>query len=171
MGRLYAGNNPEPFRIGVHYDTLWPPTPEEFTIGMKIKVDRLKLELLLSQPSPLAQPSQQPCSVSRMTTDTSKMERGRLFVCRRYEKLEVERSFFFSCKFWDNTQEKNFTSHRSPGAAGDRSDTECRTPSNSIPVDDGASERTPNSGCNVILFLTGGIFVCLFFLSYSSVVC
>ena len=42
--------------------------------------------------------------------------------------------------------------------------------SNSIPADDGAADRTPNSGCNVILFC-GGEFSCLLFLPCPSAVC
>ena len=36
----------------IHYDTRRPPTPEEFTMAMKVEVNRLRLELLLSQPPP-----------------------------------------------------------------------------------------------------------------------
>ena len=49
------------------YGARRPPIPEEFTLGMKVEVERLRLELL---------PLQQPYSVSRMTTDTGKVERG-----------------------------------------------------------------------------------------------
>ena len=51
---------------------------------MQIEVERLRLEILFSQPLPPqllqqqspAQLPQQPCYVSRMTRDTGKMERG-----------------------------------------------------------------------------------------------
>ena len=40
-----------------------------------------------------------------------------------------------------------------------------KTTSNSIPADDGATHHTPNSGCNVIYFFTGGSF-CVLVSSY-----
>ena len=50
--RLYSGYDLEPFHIGVHYDTRRPPNPQELTMGMNVEVNRLRLELLLSQPPP-----------------------------------------------------------------------------------------------------------------------
>ena len=51
MRHLSASYDPEPFHIGVQYNTRWPPSPEEFTVSIK-EVNGLRLELLLSQPPP-----------------------------------------------------------------------------------------------------------------------
>ena len=83
LRRLYATFDPEPFHTGL-YDAQRPPTPEEFILGMKVEVERLGLELLLSQQLPPqllprqspAQPPRQPCSVFRRTTGTGKVEHG-----------------------------------------------------------------------------------------------
>ena len=50
LGSLYAGDDQKPFQIGVHYHTRRSPTRQEFAVGMKAVVNRLRLELLLSQP-------------------------------------------------------------------------------------------------------------------------
>ena len=52
LRRLFVDYDPESFFIGEHYGTKRPPTPEEFTMGMKVEVNRLRLELLLSPPPP-----------------------------------------------------------------------------------------------------------------------
>ena len=49
---LYAGDNLEPFRIRVYYDTRRASNPQTITVGMKAEMNRLRLELLLSHPSP-----------------------------------------------------------------------------------------------------------------------
>ena len=82
-GHLYAGFDPELFKTGL-YNPRRPPTPEEFTLDMTVEVESLWLELFLLQPllqqllprQLLAQSPQQPCSISRMTTNTSKIKRG-----------------------------------------------------------------------------------------------
>ena len=50
VGSLYAGDDQKPFQIGVHYHTRRPPTRQEFAVDMKAVANRLRLELLLSQP-------------------------------------------------------------------------------------------------------------------------
>ena len=52
--RLHAGFDPEPFCTGL-YNPRRPPSPEEFTPDLKVEVVSLRMELLLSQPLPLAQ--------------------------------------------------------------------------------------------------------------------
>ena len=83
LRRLHADFDPEPFNTGL-YDARRLSTPEEFILGKKIEVERLGLELLLSQQLPPqllprqspAQPPQQPCSVLRIATGTGKVEHG-----------------------------------------------------------------------------------------------
>ena len=52
LRRLYAGYDPEPYHIEVHYDTRRQPTPQELNLGMKVKANRLRLELLPLQLPP-----------------------------------------------------------------------------------------------------------------------
>ena len=81
LRRLHADFASEPFYTEL-CNAQRPPTLEEFTVVLKVKVERFSV--LLSQPLPSklpprrspAQPPQQPCSVLRVTTDTGKMERG-----------------------------------------------------------------------------------------------
>ena len=49
---LYAGDNLEPFRIRVHCDTRRASNPQTIIVGMKVEMNRLRLELLLSHPPP-----------------------------------------------------------------------------------------------------------------------
>ena len=42
LRRLYLGDDPEHFQIGVHHDPRRPPTPQEFNEGIKAEVNRLK---------------------------------------------------------------------------------------------------------------------------------
>ena len=70
-------------QIDVYFDPRRPPISQQFTEVMWAQVNRLRQEHLLSQlPSQYdlsprqspARPPEQPSSVSRMTTDTGKME-------------------------------------------------------------------------------------------------
>ena len=49
--RLRAGFDPQPFYTEL-YNPRWPHTPEEYTLEIIIDVERLKVEILLLQPSP-----------------------------------------------------------------------------------------------------------------------
>ena len=101
LRHLYAGYDPEPFHIEIHYDTRRLPTPEECTQGMEAEVDRLRLKLLLSQPPQLL-----PRITSATTAATVFCFQGdnrygqnggrsatnccrRLFARRRYEELKA----------------------------------------------------------------------------------
>ena len=52
LRRPYAGCDPECCFTGFPYDARRPPTPGDFTVGIKAEVEKLNLELLLSQPIP-----------------------------------------------------------------------------------------------------------------------
>ena len=73
---VHAGDDPEHFKIGVHYDPRRPPALHEFTEGMEAEVNRLMQILFLLHPPPPRQndlpprPPQQSCHISGMTTDT-----------------------------------------------------------------------------------------------------
>ena len=54
LRHLHAGFNPESFNTGL-YNTRRPPTLEEFNLDLKVEVESLRTELLLSQPLPLSQ--------------------------------------------------------------------------------------------------------------------
>ena len=56
LRRLYAGFDPEPFCTGL-YNARQPPTPEEFTLGLKAEVKRLRLNIFLLQPLPRQPPA------------------------------------------------------------------------------------------------------------------
>ena len=51
LRRLHVSLNWKPFYTGL-YNPRRPFTPEEFTLDMKVEVDSLRLEILLSQPLP-----------------------------------------------------------------------------------------------------------------------
>ena len=51
---MHASFGLEPFYTGL-YNARRPPTPEAFAMGLKVEVERLRLELLLSEPPPLPQ--------------------------------------------------------------------------------------------------------------------
>ena len=48
---LRAGFDLEPFYTKL-YTPRWPHTPEEYTLEMRVDVERLRMEILLSQPAP-----------------------------------------------------------------------------------------------------------------------
>ena len=47
--RLHAGFDSELFCIRL-YNPRWPHTPEEYTLEMSVDVERLRLEIIFSQP-------------------------------------------------------------------------------------------------------------------------
>ena len=51
LRRLHAGFDPKPFYTGI-YNARSPPIPKGFTVDMKVELERLRLECLLSEPSP-----------------------------------------------------------------------------------------------------------------------
>ena len=49
--RLHTGFDTEPLYTELYNNSRWSPTPEEFSLDMNVKVESLRLEVLLSQPS------------------------------------------------------------------------------------------------------------------------
>ena len=49
--RLHASFDSQLFYTKL-YNPRWPHTPEEYTLEMRVDVERLKMEILLSQPTP-----------------------------------------------------------------------------------------------------------------------
>ena len=55
LRRLHAGFDPEPFYTGF-YNPRRPRTPEEFSLDLKVEMESLRMELLLSKQSLLQLP-------------------------------------------------------------------------------------------------------------------
>ena len=47
---LHTGYDPEHFCTRIRYNARRPPISEEFSVGLKVEAERLRLERLLSQP-------------------------------------------------------------------------------------------------------------------------
>ena len=76
------------------YSPRWPHTPAQYTLEMRVDVERLKMEILLSQP---ATPSQCDSSPRRLpTVDTASDEPGTprrlLAICKGSDKPGVSRA-------------------------------------------------------------------------------
>ena len=71
LRHLYACFDLERFNIGL-YNPRRPPTPEEFPLNLKVKVESLKIDLLLSQPLPPPQYGQPPRRSPAAGTGTEK---------------------------------------------------------------------------------------------------